>query len=184
MSIFRGMRNIELENMKKQKRDEEAAAAQAEQETARAEQRTALISEIVEQAAQNPAQDADSSELLFTKEQVSQMLQDCLDRDRAMDKPTEDEQRAAKLAHDEMMLSFRADLTDHGLPAEEIIDTFTGFDFTTPEGLRNAVDDMMDLYEIIADYSAQYAATIAAKKNIPDRKPDIIQEIFRNGGHF
>lgn len=182
MSIFRGMRNIELENARKQEHAEKSAAEQAERDAARAERSTALISEIIDEAAQTPAQDG--GELLFTKEQATQMLQTFLGRLRALDTPTELEQQAAKLAQDEMLLKFRADLVDHGLPADEIIETFTGFDFTTPEGLRDAMDDIMDLYEIIADYSAQYKATMSAQERTPNnRKPDIISEIFRTGGH-
>lgn len=181
MSIFRGMRNIEVEKFRKQERAEKAAAEQVEREAVRAEQSTALISEIIDEAAQTPTQDG--GELLFTREQATQMLQTFLGRLRTLDAPNELEQQAAKLARDEMMLKFRADLVDHGLPADEIIETFTGFDFTTSEGLRDAMDDIMDLYEIIADYSAQYEATLAAKSSIPDRNPDIIRKIFEVGGH-
>lgn len=180
---FHGGINIETLKREQQERAEKAAAEAAERETARAEQRTVLISEIVEQAVQNSAQDTDGGECVFTKEQVSQMMQECLERSRALDKPTEEDQRAAKLAYDEMMLAFRADLVDHGLPAKEIIDTFTGFDFTTPEGLRFAVDDVIELYEIIAEYASQYEATIAAKSSIPERNPDVIRKIFEVGGH-
>lgn len=181
MSIFRGMRNVEVEKLRKQDRAEKAAAEQEKRESARAERSTALISEVIDEAAQTPAQDG--GELLFTREQAAQMLQTFLERERALDTPTELEQQAAKLARDEMMLKFRADLVDHGLPADEIIETFDNFDFTTPEGLRDAVDDIMELYETISIYSEQYEATLAAKRDIPDRKPDVIRKIFEVGGH-
>lgn len=181
MSIFYGMRNVELERVRKQERAEQAAAAQAEREAAIAEKTAALITEVINEAAQNPPQD--SGDALFTREGAEQMLRMFLERERAFYTPTSEEQRAAELDHADMMVKFRAELTDHGLPAEEIIDTFAGFDFTTLEGLKRAVDDMMDLYETIADYSDQYEATLAAKQKMPPKKPDVIGEIFRNGGH-
>lgn len=178
MSIF-GMRNIELERERKKERAEQAAAAQAAREAAIAEKTATLITEVINEAAQ----DLDGGDVLFTREQAEQMLQVFLERERALYTPTSEEQRAAELDHAEMMTKFRAELTDHGLPAEEIIDTFTSFDFTTLEGLKLAVEDMMDLYETIADYSDQYEATLAAKRKMPPKKPDVIGEIFRNGGH-
>lgn len=180
MSIF-GMRNIELERVRKQERAEQAAAAQAEREAAIAEKTAALITEVINEVINEAAQD--SGDALFTREQAEQMLRVFLERQRALYTLTSEEQRAAELDHAEMMTKFRAELTGHGLPAEEIIDTFTGFDFTTLEGLKSAVDDMMDLYETIADYSDQYEATLAAKRKMPPKKPDVIGEIFRNGGH-
>lgn len=94
MGIFRGMRNIEIERLRKQERAEKAAAEQAERDAARAEQSTALISEVIDEAAQTPAQDG--VELLFTREQAAQMLQTFLERERALDKPNELEQQDRK----------------------------------------------------------------------------------------
>lgn len=181
MGVFRSSLQAGARREEHKERAEKAAAAQAEKETARSERATALISEVIDETAQTPAQDG--GELLFTREQAEQMLKTFLERERALYSLTEEEQRAAKLDHDEMMLRFRTDLADHGLPADEIIEVFSGFDFTTLEGLRDAMDEIMELYETISVYSDQYEATLAAKQKTPPKNPDIISEIFRTGGH-
>ena len=134
--------------------------------------------EIAEQEAANstPEKQGESGGRLFTQEEVNKIVRERLARERAKAEPNADE---AKAARDKMFLDFRADLTKHDLPADEIISTFEGFDFNSPEGLRHAVDDIITLQETIHDYAEELEVQKATRAKMPvPKKADILRRIF------
>lgn len=131
----------------------------------------AIATEIIDKVAADNGITND----LFTREQVTNIIKARLDRERGL---TAEQQ----MEHRQMMTEFREDLTEHGLPAHEILDFFQNLDLDTPEGLRFAVDDIITLGEVISEYAVRLEAEKAARASMPKPKnADVLRDIFGLG---
>lgn len=155
---------------------EQAQAAEAARAEEQAAADTAKIAEIIDQEARSiPA--VEGEEVRFTREQVERIAGACLAYARKQPDPAE--AAAQKLAYDEMLLTFKQELLEHGMPADELLRFFRELDLTTLEGLRYAVDAVLQLQTVILEYAERYEAAKAARANMPQRKKtDVFRQIF------
>ena len=108
----------------------------------------------------------------FTREQVLTLLARRLDLERKVGTDYQ-------LAHRNLMMDFRAELSSRGLPDQEIIQFFEDLETDTVDGMLQSVDRILCLIEVISVYADRLAAEKAARAAMSaPKEPDILRAIF------